>query len=274
MNLLLYALYGLGVGAIGSMLGIGGGVFLVPLLSLYAGVPIHEAIAASLVAIVATSAGAGLGFRRSDLVNSRLGVTLLSTTVVGAVLGGALGTVLDRSVLSALFGVMLGVLGAYLLVARSDPDDVPPRAEPGRLGALFVDARTGRRVTYGVKRLPLGVSLGFVAGSLSGLLGIGGGVIHVPLMHLGMGVPTKAAVATSTLMLGATACAGAVVYFWQGYVDPFVAAPIALGILAGGLGGSRLAVRVRGGRLLQGLGVVIVVLALQMLLAAFGVSLR
>lgn len=257
---------------IGAMLGIGGGVFLVPLLSLYAGVPIHEAIAASLVAIVGTSGSAGVGYRRSDLVNPRLGVSLLTTTVVGAVLGGALGTVLDRELLSGVFGVVLGGLGVYLLVARSASDHAPPVSTPGRLGARFFDERVGSSVSYGVRRTPLGLGLAFVAGSLSGLLGIGGGVVHVPVMHLGMGVPTKAAVATSTLMLGATACAGAVVYLWRGYIDPFLAAPIVIGILIGGLGGSRLAARVPGGRLLKGLGAVIVVLAAQMLLAAFGIS--
>ena len=144
----------------------------------------------------------------------------------------------------------------------------------GRLGASYYDANLDETVRYRVKRLPLGMFIAYIAGNVSGLLGVGGGFLTVPTMRLGMGVPMRAAVATSSLMLGVTACAGALVYLARGMVDPVVTVPVVLGVTVGALVGSRLASRVKSSVLAIVLAVVLFAFAVQMILAAAGIRLR
>ncbi len=271
----LFAVVGFVAGIFGSMVGLGGGVFIVPALTLFLGVPIHDAVAASLIAVVATSASGSITYLREGLVNLRLAVSIETALALGAITGGLVGALLDKGTLSAIFGAVMMAVSIYMGLRRK----VSPRvsvdgAGLGRLGASYVDRELGHTVGYAVRRLPLGLFVGLVAGNVSGLLGVGGGFLTVPTLRLGMGVPMRAAAATSSFMLGVTACAGALVYLVRGAVDPVVTVPVVLGVTAGALVGSSLAARVKSSVLAVVLAVVLLALAVQMILAAVGVSIR
>ncbi len=272
---LAYVLMGAAAGMLGALVGVGGGIFVVPALTLAFGIPIHTAIAASLVGVIGTSTSATVGYLRRDFSNVRLGMILEVGTTIGAVVGGLIGLSLGRQVLSGIFGVVVLALAISLLRRRGQSERGQVVGDDdGRLGGRYHDPNLDKEVSYGVRRLPLGLAASFVAGNLSGLLGIGGGVIKVPVMTIAMGVPPKAAIATSNLMIGVTACASAYLYYSRGYVDPVVTVPVVLGVIGGALVGSRIVPRVRSSRLLVGLAAVMLVVAVQMLLAAFGVSYR
>jgi uncharacterized membrane protein YfcA len=238
-------------------------------------VPIHSAVSASLLAVVATSTTGSVTYLRQGLANLRLAVSIETALTLGALTGGLVGAMLDKATLSAVFGGVMVVVGVYMgLRRKAVPPPPAARTELGRLGASYYDGNLHREVGYPVRRLPLGLFVGLVAGNVSGLLGVGGGFLTVPALRLGMGVPMRASVATSSLMLGVTACAGALVYFARGLVDPATAVPVVLGVTAGAFLGSRLASRVRSSVLAVVLAVVLFVLAVQMILAAAGLSLR
>jgi len=262
-------------GAFGAMVGLGGGIFVIPCLTLFLGIPIHTAIAASLIGVIATSTSGSITYLRQGFTNIRLAITLETALTLGAIAGGVVGAALGREALSAVFGVVMITISVYMAVKRNaSVNGEPHEASLGMLGARYQEAVHGSEVRYRVRRLPLGLLSGLVAGHVSGLLGVGGGFLTVPTLHLGMGVPMRAAVATSNLMLGVTACAGAVSYLARGFVDPVVAVPVVLGVAAGALVGAKLGLRVKTGTLASVLAVVLFALALQMLLSAFGIRVR
>jgi uncharacterized membrane protein YfcA len=274
-HVVLLAVVGLVGGAFGSMVGLGGGVFIIPALALFLGVPIHNAIGASLLAVVATSTTAAAAYVRDDLVNLRLGMTMETFTVTGALVGGLVGAGLSRGVLSAVFGcVMIGVSAYLVLRPRGG---APPAVEPadlGALGASYHDRSLNAAVRYRVHRLPVGLAASLVAGGVSGLLGVGGGFLKVPAMVLVMRVPIRAAVSTSSFMIGVTAATGAIVYLARGLVDPVTTVPVVLGVTVGAYLGARLAQRVRSSVLTLVLAIVLLALSIQMILAAAGIDLR
>jgi uncharacterized membrane protein YfcA len=274
-NAILLALVGFLGGTLGSMVGLGGGVFIIPGLTLFLGVPIHTAVACSLVAVVATSTTAAAAYVREDLTNIRLGMTLETLTVTGALVGGVAGAVLSRTVLSATFGSVMVVVSVYLMARRrSVGPSLGREEEPGRFGAVFYDRSLGREVGYRPRRMWAGLVASLVAGGVSGMLGVGGGFLKVPVMVTAMKVPARAAVSTSTFMIGVTACAGSLVYFARGAVDPVVVVPVVLGVSAGAYLGAKLTLRVRSSILVVALAVVLFVLSIQMLLSAAGISVR
>ena len=271
----LLVLVGLVGGGFGSMVGLGGGVFIIPALVLFLDVPIHNAVAASLLAVVATSTTAAAAYLRDDLTNLRLGMTLETMTVTGAVIGGLIGAALSSGVLSAVFGSVMVAVSIYLGLRQRTVKPAPgDEAEVGLLGAAYYDRSLGATVSYKVRRLPVGMAASFVAGNVSGLLGVGGGFLKVPVMVLAMGVPVRAAVCTSSFMIGVTASAGSLVYFARGLVDPVTTVPVVLGVIAGAYLGSKLAVRLRSSTLVVVLAVVLFALAVQMILSAAGISVR
>ena len=262
-------------GGFGSMVGLGGGVFIIPALVLFLDVPIHNAVAASLLAVVATSTTAAAAFLRDDLTNLRLGMTLETMTVTGAVVGGLIGAALSSEVLSAIFGSVMVAVSIYLALRRHAGRSSSGDAEEvGLLGATYYDRNLGTTVSYRVRRLPAGMVASAVAGYVSGLLGLGGGFLKVPVMVLAMGVPVRAAVCTSSFMIGVTASAGSLVYFTRGLVDPVITVPVVLGVIAGAYLGSKLALRVKSSVLATVLAVVLFALAVQMILSAAGMSFR
>jgi uncharacterized membrane protein YfcA len=274
-HVVLLALVGFVGGTFGSMVGLGGGVFIIPALTLFQGVPIHDAIAASLLAVVATSTTAAAAYVREDLTNMRLGITLETMTVSGALVGGLVGTALGKEVLSGVFGGVTVFVSIYLAFRQRAVKPLPvSHEEIGLLGASYHDRSLNASVSYRVRRLPAGMAASLVAGGVSGLLGVGGGFLKVPVMVLAMAVPVRAAVSTSSFMIGVTACAGALVYFARGLVDPTTAVPVVLGVTVGAYIGSKLAMRVKSSVLTIVLAIVLFALSVQMILAAAGISIK
>ena len=278
---LLLALGGVGTGAFGALLGLGGGLLLVPFLTLGFGIPFREAVAVSLLAVIATSSASAAVYLERGTANLRLGLTLEMFTAAGAVVGGLVAFALDERLLSAIFAVMLtyvaftmarrgdGSEGATSISAAamdSDVGDSPDLAPGGYVASLAGP-------DYHVHRLPLGLGLSAFAGMISALLGVGGGIIKVPAMHLAMGVPLRVSTATSNLTIGVTASASAMLYVLRDAVDPYVAAPVVVGVFVGATVASRLAPRVPL-RVLRLLFVVVLAfVALEMAARALGVEL-
>jgi hypothetical protein len=218
------SLLGLLAGNVGALTGIGGGLIITPVLTLVFGVPIHQAIGTSLCCVIATSSGAAASYVEHHLCNIRLGMTLELATTMGAVTGGLVAGVLSREALAVLFAVLLTYAGGSMVRRTFKPES----AEASDLNS------------YTVKRLPLGLLGSGAAGVISGLLGVGGGVIKVPLMYLAMGIPFKVATATSNFMIGVTAAASAFIYYSRGDVKLLISAPTAIGVFVGASLGSHL----------------------------------
>ena len=224
---------GVVAGAFGALLGLGGGVLLIPFLVLVLGVPMHQAVATSIIAVIATSsAGATMNLERRT-VNMRLGMLLETATVSGAILGGITANLLSGAALTKLFAGLLFVVALFMIRRARSAAGAEPIHLDGTLPGSFLDEATGRAVTYTVKRVPGVLGISFLAGNVSGLLGVGGGIFKVPAMNLISGVPIKAATATSNFMIGVTAAASAFIYFAHGHIDPLIGAPAALGVLGG-----------------------------------------
>jgi len=254
-------------GLLGSLTGLGGGVVIIPLLTIVMGVDIRYAIGASLVSVIATSSGAAAAYVRDGISSIRIGMFLEIATTLGALGGAFLALFIPSGVIALIFGLVL-LHSAYLMF-RAPPDDgapIPPDliATRLRMNGTF-PGRDGPRA-YNVRAVPAGFGMMAVAGVLSGLLGIGSGALKVIAMDRVMRIPFKVSTTTSNFMIGVTAAASAGVYLNRGYIDPVLALPIMLGVLAGSLVGSRLLV-VAGTRALRIVfAVTIVFLGIQMIL--------
>jgi hypothetical protein len=304
---------GAAAGLFGSLLGLGGGLLLVPLLTLAFGVPLREAVAVSLVAVIVTStAGAGVYLRR-HVANLRLGMVLELFTAMGALAGGLIAFVLDEQVLAGLFAVVLTWVAVSMIrqgrrmpsaagggpvsgAARATDDEEP--ADPdldaaidvtglepvGAVAAVAVTAPTPDSSApatftdslsgdgYRIGRLRFGMLASIGAGLVSALLGVGGGIVKVPVMNVAMGVPLKVATATSNMMIGITATSSAVIYLLRGEINPYLAAPTALGVFVGASIGSRIAGRIDV-RILRWLFVIVVLYtAFEMARRALGIG--
>ena len=229
-------------GALGVALGLGGGIFLVPFLTLVLGFPLKSAAAISLATVIATSSAVTAQRAGNQLINLRVGMVLEAATTVGSLLGGITAQLVAESVLRRLFGVVAIAVAAVVL-GRVNKRNVilDPMVDPGRLGGRFYDEESHGIVSYRVKRLPLALFASFIAGNVSSLLGIGGGIIKVPVLNSWCGMPLRAAAATSALMIGVTATGGAIIYYGRGDLQPLLAAPAVLGVQVGSLAGARLA---------------------------------
>jgi uncharacterized membrane protein YfcA len=254
-------------GFLGSLTGLGGGVVLVPLLTLFFKVDIRYAIGASLVSVIATSSGAAASYVKEGFSNIRIGMFLEIATTVGALVGAFLAAFISTKALAMIFGVML-LYSAYLSrkprprAQRNLPPD--PMATRLRMNGDFPSEEGGMR-HYNVQRVPLGFSLMFGAGALSGLLGIGSGAVKVLAMDQAMKIPFKVSTTTSNFMIGVTAAASAGVYLSRGYIDPGLAMPVMLGVLAGSMVGASILVKAETRMLRLVFSIVIAVLGLQML---------
>lgn len=266
--LILTILGGVAAGTLGALLGLGGGVFLIPFLVLVLNVPMHQAIATSIVAVIATSsAGAAMNVERGT-VNIRLGMLLEIVTVLGALAGGVTASVLRGEVLAKIFAALLLVISGTMAVNRRFASVHPyePRGERSRLAGEYYDEAARETVSYRVRNLPATMAVSFVAGNISGLLGLGGGIFKVPAMYLLSGIPMKAAAATSNFMIGVTAAAGAFIYLSEGHLNVLVAAPAGLGVLAGSMLGVRLSRVLRAESLKMVFVVVLALAAFQLLI--------
>jgi len=268
---LLVGLCSLVAGFLGALTGLGGGVVLVPLLTVFFHVDIRYAIGASLVSVIATSSGAAAAYIKEGFTNIRIGMFLEIATTLGALLGAYVALMVPTPAIAVIFGAVL-LYSAYLS-GRPQPvvpvDDHPdPLATRLRMNGTYPSLDGPR--SYYVHRVPTGFSLMFGAGALSGLLGIGSGAVKVLAMDQAMKIPFKVSTTTSNLMIGVTAAASAGVYMRRGYVDPTLAMPVMLGVLAGSLVGTRVLARTRTRWLRLVFSVVIVLLGLEMLYKGIG----
>ncbi|MDB4874795.1 MAG: hypothetical protein JWM41_1241 [Gemmatimonadetes bacterium] len=259
-----------GAGLLGALTGLGGGIVVVPMLTLLFHVDLRYAIGASLVSVIATSSGAAAAFVREGFTNVRVGILLEVATTVGALVGAALSGVIPTSALAVLFGCVL-LFTAYRSIGRREEHAVlttPDRWSARlRLDSTYPTAQG--MLAYSVQRVPAGFSLMFVAGILSALLGIGSGIIKVLAMDQMMRLPFKVSTTTSNFMIGVTAAASAGVYLHRGYIDPTLSFPVMLGVLAGALLGARLLSVANTTLLRQLFTGVVVVMALEMLYKGF-----
>ena len=259
----------LAAGLLGALTGLGGGVVLVPLLTLVFHVDLRYAIGASLVSVIATSSGAAAAYVREGYSNVRIGMFLEVATTLGALAGAFLASRVPTRALAILFGAVL-LYSAYLSWQQSrhpEPLDGPVSPYSDRLGlsGSFPDGRGGQQ-SYKVDRITGGFATMFGAGTLSGLLGIGSGAVKVLAMDRIMRIPFKVSTTTSNFMIGVTAAASAGIYLHRGYIDPGLAFPVMLGVLAGSLLGARYLVRARVSLLRTIFTVVILALGVEMIL--------
>jgi uncharacterized membrane protein YfcA len=282
VNVLLIVSAGAASGVLGAILGTGGGVFLIPALVLAFGVPMHYAVATSIVSVIATSSAVASANIERGTANMRLGMTLEIATCLGALLGGGVAGLLSAHALEGLFGLVVLPTAVLMWQGRisreAESRGVGKGHGPknnleagdsdralGPLGGRYYDEGERRMVAYRVRRPQAGLGVSFLAGSLSGLLGIGGGVFKVPALYLLCGVPVKAAAATSNFMIGVTAAASAFLYYGRGEVRPVLTAATVLGVLIGSAVGSLLNRYARGRHVRRLFAVLLVAAALQML---------
>jgi uncharacterized membrane protein YfcA len=249
LELWLFAV-ALGTSLLGGVLGMASGIFIVPILTMFGRLDIHTAIGASLVSVIACSCGSAAPFLKERLPNIRLAILLETATTSGALCGVFLAGLIPTHYLFLLFAGILLLSAQQMLVRRKDPDE-----------------------SSSVQRLPLGMTLMYGAGLISSLLGIGSGVLKIPAMDTALRLPIKVSSATSSFMIGVTAAASAAAYFARGEIVTSVAAPIALGSVIGAILGARVLMNVPNEKLRLMFVAILLVLALQMLLAAFGINL-
>jgi uncharacterized protein len=261
----------LAAGFLGALTGLGGGVVLVPLLTVFFHVDLRYAIGASLVSVIATSSGSAAAYVKEGFSNIRIGMFLEIATTLGALLGAYLTAKIPASAIAIIFGLML-LYSAYVS-RRTRPRngiETPPDALATKLkmNGEFPDTSGIRH--YNVYSVPGGFSLMFGAGALSGLLGIGSGALKVVAMDQIMKIPFKVSTTTSNFMIGVTAAASAGIYLSRGYVDPALAMPVMLGVLVGSLMGTRVLVRTQTKLLRLIFSGVIVLLGLEMIFKGVG----
>ena len=276
MDLVLFVvlllLFAVGAGFLGSLAGLGGGVIIVPILVLL-GVPFVLAVGASAISVLATSTTAGSAYVHDHLTDLRIGMFLEIATTLGAITGAYLASIVEPRLLFVLFGVVLAYSAVAMVrgfkehaavatVTQRASDRIADRLD---LHDSYYDEAEQRDISYSVSRTKVGLGLMYIAGTVSGLLGVGSGTLKVPAMDLAMGLPIKVSTATSNFMIGVTAAASAGVYFARGDVQPTIAAPVAIGVLVGALGGSRVLPRLRGQRVRQLFVVILVLISADML---------
>ncbi len=225
-------------GFVGSLTGLGGGVVILPLLTIAFGVNMRYAIGASLISVIATSSGSAAAYVRDGFSNVRIGMMLEMATAAGALGGAALAVYVPTSKLAILLGIVL--IGSVFAPVNREPDSAqqPGPESTGALSGSYPGPRGPIR--YTARRVPLGFGMMGIAGMLSGLLGIGSGAVKVLAMDMAMGLPFKVSTTTSNFMIGVTAAASAGIYLHRGYIDPGLAMPVTLGVVAGSLTGATL----------------------------------
>ncbi|MDT2634736.1 sulfite exporter TauE/SafE family protein [Enterococcus dongliensis] len=265
-------------GILGSILGIGGGIILTPFLTLVMGLEIKYAIAASIVCVIATSSGATIAYLKDDMLNLRVAMFLEIATTIGAIVGAILSGIVPTGFLFLLFGgfLLFSVINMIQKLrgkseALSNEAIGDPLAEKIKLNGSYYDKVLEKQIDYQVEKVPGGFAMMFGAGIASGLLGIGSGVFKVTAMDTIMKMPLKPSSATSNLMMGVTAAASAMVYFFNGTILPEIAAPLALGVLIGATVGSRIMQRLSSFVIRLIFIPILLFMGIQMILRGFGV---
>ncbi|MBL7996314.1 sulfite exporter TauE/SafE family protein [bacterium] len=269
-----YILIGFVAGTLGSMVGLGGGIIMVPALTILLGVDIKSAISASLISLVATSIMSVSVFAKKELVHFKLGLILVSTTIVGSFGGSYIGVYLDPNTLMILFTALM-IFAAIMLIRnlkkKTEDGDYESQTDV-HVGGFFGisgkyrSEKSGQVQGFTVRRVPLNIGLSTFAGAISGMLGVGGGIIQVPMMHIVGGVPIKIASATSSFMIGFTGFAGAIVYFMYDQFDVVMTSGLIIGIIGGSYSGSKIAMKVNSKFLIMVLLVVLLYTSFRMIM--------
>src|SRR6266571_3674183 len=257
-------------GVLGSIVGIGGGLIVIPILTLFLGVDIHYAIGASIVSIIATSSGAAATYVKDRITNLRIGMFLETATTTGAIIGAAIAAYLSATILEAIFGTIL-----IISLIRKIGEEYPPKqqlkglAKKLNLRGNYVE-RDDSKIEYNATNPGKGLAGMLAAGLISGLLGIGSGTFKVLSMDIVMKLPMKVSTTTSNFMIGVTAAASAGIYFARGDVNPLITAPVALGILIGASLGTRVLVNARNTAVRKIFALVLAASAIEMIIRALG----
>lgn len=264
-------------GVVGAILGLGGGILLVPILTMFYGVDLHYAMGASIISVIATSSGAAAAYLRTGLSNVRIGLFLVMATISGALLGAVLAGVVPVHWLEVILALALGY-SAFTTMKQINvelPGEVPDDrlARRFRLDGTYYDRVLRQEVKYRAAHVGRGFAAMFGAGVLSGLLGIGSGAFKVLAMDYFMRLPMKVSTATSNFMIGLTAAASAGIYFTRGDIHPLIVAPVAIGVLIGAYLGTALMARMRNATVRRAFLPIVVYLALSMLLRGLGIHL-
>ena len=266
-----------GASALGGMLGMASGIFIVPILTIFGHIDIRTAIGASIVSVIACSCSSAPPFLKARLTNVRLAIVLETATTAGALSGVLLAGGIPRSYLFLIFGLILLLSARQMLAKRRDSalasTSLRPAAGMWRLDSSYPDRALGRDIPYRVERLPIGMLLMYCAGLISALLGIGSGVLKVPAMDTALRLPIKVSSATSNFMICVTAAASAGAYLVRGYIVAPTAGPVALGSVIGAILGARFLMSFSNDRIRLLFVAALGVLAVQMFLAAFGTGL-
>ncbi len=266
-----------GAGAVGSILGLGGGILLIPILTIFYGVDLHYAMGASIISVIATSSGAAASYLRTGLSNLRVGLFLVMATISGALVGALLAGVVPVRALELILGLALSY-SAFTTI-RQLHDELPEHLSEDRLALRFGlegryhDLRLEHEVAYRAQRVAPGFVAMFGAGLLSGMLGIGSGAFKVLAMDYLMRLPMKVSTATSNFMIGLTASASAGIYWSRGDINVLIVAPVAMGVLAGAYLGTMLMARMRNTTVRKLFLPIVVYLALSMILRGLGIHL-
>ena len=260
----------LGAGLLGSLLGLGGGIIVIPALTLLLGVDIRFAIGASIVSVIATSSGAAAAYVRQRMTNLRVAMFLELATTTGAISGAYLAGLFSVRWLYLIFGLVMGY-SAFMMFRKRHSVRVVDVETSGladrlKLHDTYFDEAERQEISYKVARPHAGLGLMYIAGLVSGLLGIGSGALKVPAMDLAMRLPIKVSTATSNFMIGVTAAASAGVYLARGDINPFIAAPVAAGVLGGSTAGARVLGKIDSSRVRLIFVVVLLWVSAQMLL--------
>lgn len=263
-------------GVLGSILGLGGGIIITPVLTLLFGVDIKYAIGASIVSVIATSSGAAIAYIKDRITNIRIGMFLEIGTTTGAITGAFLSGIISTKYLYIIFGLLLLYSAVAMLKKSKDelPKDVVthPMAEKLKLNGEYYDKVLQKQVEYNVAGVYGGFGMMYVAGVISGLLGIGSGIFKVMAMDIFMKLPLKVSSATSNFMIGVTAAASAGVYLLRGNIDPKISAPVALGVLFGATIGTRIMQNLRSKTIRKIFIPIVAYVSIQMIIKGMGVK--
>lgn len=253
-------------GLLGSLTGLGGGVIIIPLLTLGLGVNIHYAIGASIVSVIATSSGSAAAYVKEGITNVRIGMFLEIATTISAIVGVIIATYIDANSIMVVFGLIL-LFSAFMMLRKkidhSDNEKTSVLAKYFKLNGSYPTASGVKH--YAVHNVIGGFAMMFVAGTLSGLLGIGSGALKVIGMDNIMKIPFKVSTTTSNFMIGVTAAASALIYFHKGQINPVIAMPVSLGVILGATLGAKILIKTKTDKLKWIFAVVVVFLALQMI---------
>jgi len=276
--LIVLFLISVAAGFLGSLLGLGGGMIVIPALTLLFHVDIHYAFGASIVSIIATSCGAAAAYVKEKITNIRIGMFLEVATTVGAITGATLLAVVRTPALFIIFGIVLLLSFVPVIRRRQEaPIKGTLSKQNGlsrrlRLEGKYYDEYLDREVSYEASKTPIAFGMMYIAGIISGLLGVGSGPFKVLSMDLAMRLPIKVSTTTSNFMIGVTAAASAGIYFARGYINPFVAAPVALGVLVGATLGARWLPRAKNILIRRIFAIVLVIVAVQMIFSGLGIN--